>query len=65
MPDGTVPTPGRRQLLVGGTALLAALGLEPTASAAAGRASASMPFAARRTRGCTAGRATPGTASTR
>ena len=40
MSDRTVPTPGRRQLLVGGTALLAALGLEPTASAAAGTASA-------------------------
>ena len=39
MPDRTVPTPARRQLLVGGTALLAALGLEPTASAAAGTAS--------------------------
>jgi hypothetical protein len=39
MSDRTVPTPGRRQLLVGGTALLAALGLEPTASAAAGTAS--------------------------
>ena len=59
-------TPGRRHFIVGGTAMLAALGLSPHAEASARHGiPAGCRDPAPPTRACSAGRATPGAAWTR
>ncbi len=70
MSDLILPTPARRQLLLGGAATLAAVGLAPQSAAHAGpRTGATTSVchqAAAPAPGCsTSGPPTPGTASTR